>query len=423
MEKKVIYNSLWMMLEKVVSIFGLIFVTSFVAKYVGPGIFGSIAYATSIFQIIQVLAQLGSDVIIFKRVSKKEYSGIKLINTTIMMRCLVYFISSLPILFYFYTKHDLGIFYFIFSVFLSCFFYSMDVFSIYYDAKLESKRNTLVNTLALAFCLAVRWFIAFLKLDPLFLCIPIVLTSLVPLIVRVYLYRNNFSFKTKSKRHTKKYIFYVLSCGASLVFSSLSVAIYPRLGMLLLGGMQGIHAVGIYSVAATLAGSWAFICNSFITSSLPALFQAKSDEITVLKASQISIPVILFSICVILSFYFIGCWFINLLYGPDFKDSYTPLIILSASTLISMLGTISARIIAKYSGYFYLSKKMLCVTILSFILNYFMIRYYGVIGAAVATLLTEVISLTFLNYFFREGIILKLHFSIIFLRFFCKNKS
>lgn len=38
-----------MMSEKIISIFGLIFVTSFVAKYVGPTIFGDIALAMSIF--------------------------------------------------------------------------------------------------------------------------------------------------------------------------------------------------------------------------------------------------------------------------------------------------------------------------------------------------------------------------------------
>nr|EKV4725852.1 polysaccharide biosynthesis protein [Klebsiella pneumoniae] len=54
-----------MMAEKVISILGLIFITSYVAKYVGPHVFGQIAFATSLFQITQVISQLGSDVIIF----------------------------------------------------------------------------------------------------------------------------------------------------------------------------------------------------------------------------------------------------------------------------------------------------------------------------------------------------------------------
>jgi O-antigen/teichoic acid export membrane protein len=76
MNSKAIYNSIWMMSEKIISIFGLVFVTSYVAKYVGPTIFGEIMYATTIFQIAQVASQLGSDVIIFKRISRNQRSGL-----------------------------------------------------------------------------------------------------------------------------------------------------------------------------------------------------------------------------------------------------------------------------------------------------------------------------------------------------------
>ncbi|MBE0796893.1 oligosaccharide flippase family protein, partial [Escherichia coli] len=63
-----------MMSEKIISIFGLIFVTSYVAKYVGPGTFGQISFSMSLFQIVQVIAQLGSSIIIFKRISKNKRS-------------------------------------------------------------------------------------------------------------------------------------------------------------------------------------------------------------------------------------------------------------------------------------------------------------------------------------------------------------
>ncbi|EEZ3694864.1 oligosaccharide flippase family protein, partial [Escherichia coli] len=69
LKRNIFTNSLWMILEKAIAILGLIFVTSYVAKYVGTEIFGEIAYATSLFQIVQVVSQLGSDVLIFKRIS------------------------------------------------------------------------------------------------------------------------------------------------------------------------------------------------------------------------------------------------------------------------------------------------------------------------------------------------------------------
>ncbi|HCB3574828.1 TPA: oligosaccharide flippase family protein, partial [Klebsiella pneumoniae] len=106
MEKKILSNSIWMMSEKVISIVGLIFVTSYVAKYVGPGIFGQIAFATSLFQITQVISQLGSDVIIFKRISRNVTSGIKLIYATTTIRFFIYLLTSIPVLLFTYYKGD-----------------------------------------------------------------------------------------------------------------------------------------------------------------------------------------------------------------------------------------------------------------------------------------------------------------------------
>ncbi|HDY6759415.1 TPA: oligosaccharide flippase family protein, partial [Klebsiella pneumoniae] len=93
-----------MMAEKVISILGLIFITSYVAKYVGPHVFGQIAFATSLFQITQVISQLGSDVIIFKRISKNVTSGIRLIYATTVLRFLIYLLSSIPVLLFTYYK-------------------------------------------------------------------------------------------------------------------------------------------------------------------------------------------------------------------------------------------------------------------------------------------------------------------------------
>lgn len=79
---KIALNAVWMMSEKIISIFGLIFVTSSVAKYVGPNLFGQIALSLSIFQIVQIIAQMGGGTIIFKRLSKNLNSGVLLLNAT-----------------------------------------------------------------------------------------------------------------------------------------------------------------------------------------------------------------------------------------------------------------------------------------------------------------------------------------------------
>lgn len=62
-----------------------------------------------------------------------------------------------------------------------------------------------------------------------------------------------------------------------------------------------------------------------------------------------------------------------------------------------------------FSGYGFLSKKMFLVFIINIPLSYCLIRQYGIMGAAYSTLLTELLSLTLLNYVFRRGVVLQMH--------------
>lgn len=149
MRGKSFNNALWMVSEKIVSLFGLLFVTSFVAKYIGPYRFGQIALAIAIFQVVQVIAQMGFDNILFKRISVNKISGLKLISSTFMIRTLIYITISIMVLIYFYFKGDFLSFIFMLSVCVSFYFTSIDVYMIYNDATLNSKKTPMLMLLVL----------------------------------------------------------------------------------------------------------------------------------------------------------------------------------------------------------------------------------------------------------------------------------
>jgi len=409
LNKKVFFNALWMMSEKIISIFGLIFVTSFVAKYVGPEIFGNIALAMSVFQLIQLVSQLGTDVLIFKRLSKNKISGISLINVTVPIRAVVYLILSIPMLAYHFMFSSGDGDYYVLAAFIACFIQAMDVYSIFYDATLNSKVNTIVNIFGLIVSLSVRWGIAFFLLNPLWLCLPIILATLIPALIRLSYYATTTPTPLVPKKYKRKYIKYVIGAGSNFVISSLSVAIYTRLSLLTLGFIDGKSAVGVYSVAATLATSWSFILNSLITSTLPSIFSELKESVAINKCAKINLIVMIVSFPVIIMVFLLGEWFINLFYGESYASSFCPLVILTFSTMLGAMGTISARLIAKYSGYTFLSKKMFFVAVVSFFINVLFIYLWGIVGAAVANVITQFLSLTLFNYLFRRGIVFHMH--------------
>ena len=423
LNKKIISNAIWMMSEKAISIIGLLLVTSYVAKYVGPSIFGTIALATATFQIIQIVAQLGNDNILFKRISKNRLSGIKLIKSTFLLRTVIYIFISVPTLYYFYILSEQQTFIFFLAVSIACYFSSIDVYAIYYNAILKSRLNTFANSTGLIISLSIQYLIVINQLNALFLSLPIILTSLIPLCIRMYLFP-----KDKLNKITQpmfiKYNKYILTTGFSIVFSTLSIAIYTRVNQFVIPYIIDEYSLGIYSVAMTLATSWGFILAAIINSSLPSIFSEKNTQKALYIASFLCMVILIISLFAIAFVYFFGEFFIIKLYGDEYINAYQLLIILCISTMISCLGIVSTRFIIKFSGYAFLSKKTLIMIIFSIPSSYLMISKYGLVGAAYSVIILEFISLTIMNYFFKGGIILKLHietFNIKRLLFLLRN--
>ena len=95
---KIYTNSLWMITEKIFSIFGVIFVTAFVAKYIGPENFGKLAFSVSIFTILQTFSMYGSENIIFQKTSQNKIIGQKIIESTAIIRNILYITISIIII-------------------------------------------------------------------------------------------------------------------------------------------------------------------------------------------------------------------------------------------------------------------------------------------------------------------------------------
>ncbi|EPY4228851.1 oligosaccharide flippase family protein [Klebsiella pneumoniae] len=413
MRKNSIINAMWMMSEKVITLFGLFFVTSFVAKYIGPSRFGQLALAIAIFQVVQVVAQLGCDNIIFKRVSQNATSGLKLIYSSFAIRAAIYIFIAFIVLAFFYKDTDFINFVFLLSVCIACFFTSMDVFTIYNDATLNSKFNTIANVFGLIIGLVLRYVIAFFELPIHLLSLPIILTTMVPFIIRLYFTPKIRNIKLKYKRRYNSYLF---ATGIPLVISTISMTIYSRVNQFSLSYFSGSYELGIYSVALTLGTAWVFIGNALSISFLSKIYSEKDEFLAKDKTSGLIASV--FTVLLVFPVFFVlfGKRIIFILYGNDYLAAYNILVILCLSTIVTSLGFISNRYIVKLSGYNYLSKKTILILLFSIPISIAMVYQWGLYGAAYSVLIIELLSLTIMNYFFREGVVLKMHLGAFNLR-------
>lgn len=407
LSKKIISNSLWMMIEKCISIFGLIFVTSYVAKYIGPTNFGKIALAATLFGFVQTLTWFGNQEILFKRVSKNPNSGLKYLLGTQNLRKILFLMCSLPILIGLYLYSDFLTLIFAIATAVAAYFITQDVYAIYNNAVLDSYINAIVNMVGLGIALLIRYLIVLFELNYAFLAIPIVITTLIPFLLKRHIFNKSQTLKPINFKHYRKYYF---GAGGALVLSTLAVTLYTQVTSLMLVALTSTRELGIYAVAVTLGMSWAFINTSIITSIVSRIYREKSNYQSYVMIAKLNAVIIFVSLVVVMMLAFLGQWLINLLYGNAYQDAYELIVILGLATLCSGLGTIAARLMVKEESYRYISRKMICVAITSLPISYIMIYLFELKGAAYSVLIIELLSLTFFNYFYKNGLIFKIHF-------------
>lgn len=408
-KNKQFINSLWMMSEKIIAIFGMLFVTSYVARYIGVEAFGQLALAIALFQIVQVIAQMGSDNIIFKRFTQNPRSGMRLISATLMQRVVIYLLLSLPILLWqIYTFTPLS-FTFFTAIFFASLFSTLDVYSIYFNATLQSRVNTLANSIGLLAGFISRYLIVWLTLSPYWLSLSIMLTSAVPLLLRLYRTRTQRAAVRIPARHQKRYRRYLFSTGFSLVISSVSVAIYGRISQLMLAMMAGSKAVGLFAVASSLATSWTFVTAALITSSFTTIFQSKSEAAALLATARLQRIIFAVSLFFILLLSLLSYPLLTLLYGEDYLDGWPIIILLAVASFFSASGPIAYRYIIRLSGYGFLTRKSSLLLCISIPASAIAIYFWGIYGAAISTIIIELVGLTLLNYTFSHGIIWTMH--------------
>ncbi|MFW1762596.1 oligosaccharide flippase family protein [Acinetobacter calcoaceticus] len=411
-----IQNSMWMVLEKGVAFFGLIFVVSAVAKYLGPEVYGYLALAASVFSIVNVVARLGLDQVYFKTVSKNQKNNNILLKNMMNMISFIYFPLSFIVLGVFYFRIESSYFIFFIATAIANYFSAIDMRSIHFNAILMSRLNVVANTIGLLISLAFRYLIVNFQLNIQWLCVPIIMVTLLPYLLRLYIgHKKSILERTYSynKDVFKKYRTYFLAVGIPLVISMLSVSIYLQSANFFLAALKGSHAVGIYAVGSMLAGAWYFIPTTIVISFLSLVYKTNSEKDYLEQAGLILRYLLLITLSIIVILYFLSEYIILWLYGNAFKESILVFKILLFSYFFSVIGFYFYRLVMKFGGYNFLAKKMTITCILNIILSYFLIKAYGVIGAAYAALITEFVSNLIFNLFYKNILMPKVVFKAL----------
>ena len=160
---------------------------------------------------------------------------------------------------------------------------------------------------------------------------------------------------------------------------------------LLLGKMVNEETVGYYAAGTTLCNAWPFVLTAIIDSMSPVIidaFHANKEEFYK-KLKQLYAIVFYISIAAAIMITMFSQLAIYILYGAEYAPAAVPMKIYSWSTAFSYIGVSRTIWMQCNNKTRYEMVISLFGAVTNIVLNYFLIRYYGIIGAACAAVLTQ----------------------------------
>ncbi|AVV36355.1 oligosaccharide flippase family protein [Pantoea vagans] len=410
MKLSVMSNAAWMMSEKIISVFGVIFVTSYVAKSFGPTVFGQMAFSTSLFAMVQTVAIFGTETILFKRVSKNASKGLRLMTIARTLRMVLLLVTSVPVLIWVWYNMQENFLAFALASFVASVFVTQDTFSVYNNARLASRLNTIANAVGMLLSFGISFTVAWLRLNPLWLTLSIVAVTLVPYLIKRHNFYQDHQDQMPPREKRTAYLRYLMYAGLPLAISSIFISVQVKAAQMFLAGTAPARDLGLFAAANTISASWIFIPVALITSCFTEIFR-EHGEVAIKLAARLNGYVMAVSLLMLLVISLYGEQIIIALYGPEYTQSGSLITLLSIATSFSAMGTVAYRYMVKEGGFNYLLRKIICLMVISLPLSWWLIQGHGIMGAAWSVFLSELLSLTVMNYFFKNGVIQKIQVS------------
>ena len=391
LKNRIIKNIGWIVGGKVVNKLLAFVIGIFTARYLGPGNYGVINYANAYLSIFAAICTLGLNSIIVKEFVESPDKEGETMGTALVMRAVSSVMSAIMIMSVvsIVDKDDTVTIVVVALSSLGLIFQIFDTFSYWFQAKLQSKYCSIATVIAyiimslykimlLASGKSVKWFAIANSID--YVVIAVILFAI---------YKKNggpalsFSFNRAKK---------MLRASSSFILSGLMISIYGSADKFMLQQMIGEEAVGYYSLAISFSTTWQFVFLAIIDSMYPSIVNAyqENKEKFEKRNKQLYFVVFYGAIAVAFMICILAPYIINILYGAQYSMSVQPLQIVVWYTAFSCLG-VARNIWAvceykqKYLIYIYIG-----TAVINVVLNYLFIPIWGVSGAAVTSLITQI---------------------------------
>ncbi len=388
--KKYFINTSWLFGEKIVRILISFVVTIFVIRYLGPKDFGLLSYALSFYGLFSTISILGLETITIRELVKNPDKRDDLLGSVFLLRLLggVSTIIFIALTLYF-SGESTNISILILIVSSSAIFHSFSVVDYYFRAEVKAKYSVYIFLSTVLIVAIIKIMLIIFEAQLIYFAIAFSVEFILAAAGFMIVYRFN-KLKLSRWKFNKEIAVSLLKDSWPLILSGLAISVYMKVDQVMIKNMLNSEEVGFYAAAVRLSEAWYFIPVALTSSLFPAIVNAKKVgeefynnriqklyDILAWMAIAIALPVSIFSSDII-----------RIIFGNEFNSAAPVLTIYVWAGVAVFLGVASNQYLAN-ENYTKLSFfRTFIGMIFNVVLNFILIPEYGIVGAAVATLIS-----------------------------------
>jgi len=383
-------NTSWLLSERILRMGATLFVSIYVARYLGPERYGVLSYSLSFVWLFSALLDLGNREIIVKELVNNPEKRALILSSAISLRLIGAFllgcVVSISLQFIENDKETLII---ISLITIGIMFQSWDLIDYFFQSQIQSKYTVWaqifqlflgsLSKLTLVFWEAsLVWFAFVFLVEYIFLAC---------LYFLIFIWKvGRFPIKSFDYKFSKQ----LLINSLPMLLTGLSIMIYMKIDQIMLKELVGIKSVGIYSAAVKLCEAWYPLPVLVAGSLYPAIINAKKTNpdlyhshlqklysFLIWLAITLAIPITLFSDLII-----------GYLYGNEFKKSVIILQIYIWASVFVFISVANHKWLVVENLEKYIFITTFIGMVINIVGNIVLIPIYGAYGAAVATIIS-----------------------------------
>uniref|UniRef100_UPI0040479618 flippase n=1 Tax=Flavobacterium sp. TaxID=239 RepID=UPI0040479618 len=383
-------NTVWLFFEHGLRVLSSLLIGIWMAKYLGPYNFGVLSLALAIIAIASTVTKLGLDGVVTREIVKSPEERDVVIGTALLLKSIASFtfVCAIAVMCFIFSKAEVSLLIGILS--LSLVFQALDVVDYYFMAVVKARLAAICRFISLIIGSLAKIYLILNDGSVSLFAAVITIEAAVLATLYVLMYQRKGGglnpFLAKSR-----VAFSLLRDSFPLLLSGAVILLYMRIDQIMISQLLPTTQLGLYSAAIKLTEA-TYMIPMIVSASFFPLLQKKYADVTqyrrVLGQLYAFLSWIAVSLALLASLY--AEEIVAITYGQQFSGSSDVLVISIWASVPVCIGVVfSKHLLIENRNMTFLARNAIGLS-LNVAFNFMLIPIYGILGAALSTLISQI---------------------------------